>query len=450
MFNVFRNKATLLRDMDMKFMAHEKRVRKIILNNEYTKTFDDGPRNYLRIAKEAYLKNETVYAGINRIARAISQLEFKVIRNTARGEQKIVPNHPILKLLQAPNDYQGKEEYFQKMIMQWYLSGMAFQQVTKAGGTPKRLFLIRPDRMEARINNQKTRVDFKYDYNGEGFIFKPGEVSYIRFPHPLEDIRGLSPLIPAAFSVDLSNNAKSWNNNSFVNSAVPSGALKVKGTVDKTNEKRYKQMLKRIQGAVNKGKPLLLDDGADWVNLGMNALEMDFINGQNLSTKQISLALGVPTVLLGDSDSSTYNNVKEAKRDFYTDTIIPNAKLIVNEFNNWLMPMYGNKNDRLEIILEEIPALQEDKALLVDRATNLYNSGIITRAEALKMNNLPFLDQDKKYKTTFSDLFEQVEEPKSATVKKLHLKGEEGIKLLDDMLLESKKKTLKFPLKKMG
>jgi HK97 family phage portal protein len=300
--------------------------------------------------------------------------------------------------------------------------------------------------MIAKINKLGNKIDFAFNNDGTPDVYEDGEISMIKFIHPLEDIRGLSPLIPAAFSVDILNNAKTWNNATFANHASPSGVMKVKGTIDKENHGRYKQKLKAFEGARNKGRTMILDEGADWQQMGMSAHEMDFINGQNLSAKQISLALGIPSVLLGDSDSSTYNNVKEAKRDFYTDTVIPIAKLIVNELNNWLMPSYG-KNDKLAIVVESITALSEDKNDAATRSEKLFKAGIITRAMALSMNSLPFTDQDHIYMKFLNVEYVQAESKAESKSKnniieynKTLLK--DNIRKLDSLILKKKEKKL--------
>lgn len=422
-----------------KNIAKNKKVQKEILQSYSSGNLDSRTQNYRQVSQEAYLQNDVAYAGINRISRAISQLEFKVTIMNKDGEKKVLPNHPFLELIKKPNQFQGKEEYLNEVVTNWYLGGKAIEEEIPAPSTgqPIRLYTYRPDYIYIRLNKAKTRFEYGYSQGGEIIPFKPNTVSVIKFYHPLEHLDGLSPLIPAAFSLDMNSNAKKWNLTSFQNNAIPSGYLSTDTVLSDDQREQMKELLKQIQGSMNARNVFTLDGGDKWVQLGMNAVEMDFINGMNISAKGISLALGVPSVLLGDSDQSTYNNVKEAKRDFYTDTVIPQAKLIVNNWNNWLMPKFGIEGATIEIVTESILALQEEKDAIVKRSVELYNAGIITRATALGMNGLPFTDQDEKYKNPMNIVFEDKEQSKES-VKSDNI--ELAIKRIENTL---KKKELK-------
>ena len=66
-----------------------------------------------------------------------------------------------------------------------------------------------------------------------------------------------------------------------------------------------------------------------------------------------------PVVLLNNTESSTYNNVKEAKKALYQNCVIPELLKIQDELNRWLAPMYGD-NICIEYDFSVIPELQEE------------------------------------------------------------------------------------------
>lgn len=429
----------------LKYIPRDKRIVNRIIQNDSSRYLGNYEQNYTNLAREGYMLNDISYGAIKMIASTISQFKYKVSTMNSNGEKEYISDHPWLKLIQRPNDFQGQSEYLTEVISFWLISGKTFQQALFAPSTgePKKLYTMRPDYVYAKFNSNKTKIVLGYNQDGNIIPFKEKELSYLKFFHPLNELDGLSPLVPAAYSVDMNSQAKIWNVNSFQNNAMPSGYLKTKETVGEDNQERYKEMLKSIKGSLNSRKPFVADNGDEWVQLGLNALEMDFINGLNISAKGIAIAFGIPSVLLGDSDSSTYNNYKEAEKAFTVKTALAISQMIVDEWNNWLMPIYGDENAKIEVDPKSILILQEEKNNIVERTIKLYNSGVITRAEARQMNGFTFSDEDEIYKVLGNVVFLPQEKD---DVKTLETKGNKydslmkKFDLVDQML---KKKAIK-------
>jgi hypothetical protein len=83
--------------------------------------------------------------------------------------------------------------------------------------------------------------------------------------------------------------------------------------------------------------------------------------------------------------------VIEAKKDFYTDAIIPLLNLFKENYNNWLVKPYAEAENAdlfLDYSVADVPVLQDDinkKALTV---TTLIDKGVISPNEAREMLNL--------------------------------------------------------------
>src|SRR5262249_6059682 len=135
--------------------------------------------------------------------------------------------------------------------------------------------------------------------------------------HPLDDHYGLSSLEAAAVAVDTHNAAASWNKALLDNAARPSGALVYAGPDGAVLSDNQFQRLKReledtYQGAVNAGRPLLLEGGLDWKAMSLSPKDMDFMEAKHAAAREIALAFGVPPMLLGIPGDNTYSNYQEA------------------------------------------------------------------------------------------------------------------------------------------
>ena len=126
----------------------------------------------------------------------------------------------------------------------------------------------------------------------------------------------------------------------------------------------------QFSGPSNAGRPMLLEGGLEWQEMSLNPKDMDFLEGKHSAARDIALAFGVPPQLIGIPGDSTYANWEQAMLGFWTDTALPLLVLILEGFNRWLVPLYG-EDLYLWYDEEMIPALEprrNEKAARVNAA----------------------------------------------------------------------------------
>ena len=108
---------------------------------------------------------------------------------------------------------------------------------------------------------------------------------------------------------------------------------------------------------------------------------MDFLQQKHMAAKDIALCFGVPSQLIGIPDSQTYANVQEARLALYEETIIPLAKRVESDMNEWISPLFG---DDISICydFESIPAMTERRKRIYENVVQAVREGIISRNEA--------------------------------------------------------------------
>ncbi|MDX1581353.1 MAG: phage portal protein, partial [Alphaproteobacteria bacterium] len=194
-------------------------------------------------------------------------------------------------------------------------------------------------------------------------------ILHLRAFHPLHDWYGLSPLEAAAKAVDQHNAASAWNQALLQNAGRPSGALVVSGD-GRLSEDQFarlrEEMSRQFEGPDNAGRPLLLEGGLTWQEIGLNAKELDWLAGKDLSAREIAQVYHVPPQLIGIPDAQTYSNNREARLALYEDAVLPLADLFCEALSGWVGPMFGN-DLRLSYDKDRIEALSVRRDRLYER-----------------------------------------------------------------------------------
>jgi HK97 family phage portal protein len=187
------------------------------------------------------------------------------------------------------------------------------------------------------------------------------DVRHLKLFNPLNDWYGMSPIEAGSYAIDQNNEAMNWMQALLQNSARPSGALTVKdsGTLSDENFNRLKaQIEEQYSGSSNAGRPMLLEGGLDWQQMGLSPDDMGIIDVKFSSARDVALAFGVPPQLLGIPGDNTYSNYAEARLAFWEDTALPLLQMIVNDWNNWLGSIYGVE---IKPDIDSIPAIAEKR-----------------------------------------------------------------------------------------
>ena len=332
-------------------------------------------RTFDQLAKEGYRKNVIANRSIRIIAECAASIPFILYRGDQRLKQ-----HAALDVLNNPNPLQSGKAMIESLYAFLQISGNTYlEAVEDSMGMVSELYCLRPDRMTIvpGASGWPARYDYKVGAKNHSFIVDgvsgKSPILHMKTFHPQDDYYGLSPLEAAAFGVDIHNSAQGWNKALLDNAARPSGALTFEpregesGTLSDEQFTRLKDELEgQYQGAKNAGRPFLLEGGLKWQQISMSPQDMDFLNSKNVSAREISLAFGVPPMLLGIPGDNSYANYAEANRALWRLTLLPLLEKTVSSMNSWLLPRFGN-DLRLDFDRDAIPSLQFEREALWNR-----------------------------------------------------------------------------------
>jgi HK97 family phage portal protein len=320
------------------------------------------PRDYKSFAEEAYVRNVIAYQAINKIAEAVSSVRWVAFR----GETEVTQS-PALDLINNPNPMQSGREFIEAKIGYLMISGNAYDERIMVSNQPREMYTHRPDRMKVvpgpngtpkayiyEVNN--SRVTWQVDDNGNS------DIQHMRLFNPLNDWYGQAPVEAAAYAIDQHNEAMKWLQALLQNSARPSGAL-VSGEAltDEQYNRLKAQMEGQYQGGKNAGRPMLLEGGLDWKEMGLSPSDMGIIEAKHSAARDISLAFGVPPQLLGIPGDNTYSNYSEARLSFWEDTIVPIVDRLADEFTAFIGQPFGVE---IRADMDQIPAIVDKRRTL--------------------------------------------------------------------------------------
>lgn len=318
------------------------------------------PRHAFAMAVEA---NPIATRAVRRVCHAAADVPFTLIDGEGREA-----GGRLTRLLASPAPGITRTAFIGQIAGHLLLTGNAYVEAVSLDGEVRELHVLRPDRMAILPGPDGRPLRYDYDVGGET-ISHPAQTDtpvllHLKEAHPFDDLFGQSSLTAALAAIDIHNAATAWTKALLDNAARPSGALVYsgEGSLSEDQYERLKAELSEgFSGAVNAGRPLLLEGGLDWKPLSLTPRDMDFMEAKRTAAREIALAFGVPPLVLGIPGDATYANYQEANRAFHRDTAIPLARRIMTALSGWLAP-----DDGLDAVPDEdaIGALASDREAL--------------------------------------------------------------------------------------
>lgn len=358
---------------------------------------------------QGYQKNATIYSLINLITKAASTIPFQVYEKTSENDYKrykaltsgimdsasiqkasILQKKALVelqdtelhKILERPNPAQSYNAWlteliaFGKLTGNRYIYGIGPDTGANVGKFTE-LYVMPSQVMEIISNGIMEPVSqYKLEYNGTKYI-DASEICHIKDFNPYYDgtgshLYGQSPLQAGLRSLTTNNEAVQTGVKYLQNQTARGLLTSEMGDINEVQAQQLKDKFRRQhQGSDNAGDIIITPNKMSWINFGLNASDISLIAQYNASIKDLCNIYNVPVQLLNNTDSSSYNNMKEAKKALYQNAVIPELIKIKDELNRWLAPKYGDKLC-IEFDFSVIPELQEETDKVVDQLSKAW------------------------------------------------------------------------------
>jgi HK97 family phage portal protein len=290
--------------------------------------------------------------------------------------------HPLQKLLDRPNPSQSYTAWLTEVISFGRLTGNRYIYGVgpDTGANANKfteLYVLPSQNMEIVSGGMMQPIQgYKLIYNGT-FEASADTICHIKDFNPDYDgtgthLYGQSPLRAGLRSLTANNEALTTGVK-YLQNQMGRGLLSSEdGSVNEVQAQQLKDKFKsQHQGSKNAGDIIITPAKLSWINFGLPASDLALIEQYNGTVKDLCNIYGVPVQLLNNTDSSTYNNMKEAKKALYQNAVIPELIKIRDELNRWLAPQYGN-DIFIDFDFTSVPELQEDMDKMVIQLANAW------------------------------------------------------------------------------
>lgn len=358
---------------------------------------DTGVKSFA-LAK-SYERMAWVYACVNVISTTASGAPLAFFQGNPSDSRNKIDDleHPVHQLFHPPKepDVPSFKELLYRTFVHLGISGIVFWVFTRKKGS----FVD----VETKVNLQPILSKGTYgvlrgwaEQTPEGIkTYTKDQVLPIRYYNPANPLGGLSPLSAARLSLETEFQISAWNSSFFKTGMKNPILLKSKGNMT-TEQKRdlRKEVVNYYSGIEGGHGALLLQGGIDAETLNISPKDIDFIQGKKLNREEITAIYGVPPALVGIFEYANYSNVREQRRLFWENTLLPKMDAIVdliqiNILNREFPGIYARWDT------SNIAGLKADPVEVAEAAERYHNMGIAMKDIAIILH-MPELDVELK------------------------------------------------------
>jgi HK97 family phage portal protein len=346
---------------------------------------------------EGYNKNAAVYAIIETDAEKFASIPRYVVdaksleeksrklpmRYKAYAQGKKIENK-LTNLLNRPNPYQGQAAFFKTVRSYYKATGEGFIWLNKGeteGMSETQLALAEVLEMYP-LPSHRMRVvpDPNNMFGVIGYILQAGSVEIpfrkdevihwkstnLNFDlSTREHLRGMPPLRPGASVLQQNSDATLSSIRMYQNDGAK-GVL-YNETMNKMSPQQESDIRAVVDRKINnndiKGAVATLNGKWGYYDLGKTSVDLDLLDGKQVSWKELCFLFGVPYELF--DSSTTFANKEQAQKNWVSNRIIPASKELDDELNRVLLRSFKLEGRAIiQCDYMALPEMQEDLAKL--------------------------------------------------------------------------------------
>jgi len=288
------------------------------------------------------------YRNSSAVATAIDVIadEIEMIKPVIElKDGSLISEHPILTLLESPNDFEDYRSFIGQLARHWLLTHECFIYAEGSlNRLPRTLFAINPfliSPMQDAIDGYPRLFSVSQGmglgtYNREKGKFSRFLDGNLRelfhvmgFSSRTDQTTPDSPLEAAAIETRQQILGRNHNLKVIQNGGRISLAFVFKDTMSQEDHDIRKQAIyNQFAGSNNAGNiAVFSSEDMEIKEMGLTSKDMDFSGLDRIATQSIYMRYKIPLPIV-NADSQTYSNFERAILDLYDRAILPNAEII--------------------------------------------------------------------------------------------------------------------------
>jgi len=346
------------------------------------------------VSQSTAMTVSTVYACVAIRARDVARCTPSLYMLDDEGGTVTVTDHPVAKLFRRPNKWQTWFEFCQQMGSAYLLRGNAYAAILRDGrGRPVALIPINPDlvivleAIDGGIFYQVNRYGLWLSsvLNDFPMAIPSADVFHLR-DLSFNTLVGVSRIGVARDAIGLAMAQEQQASRWAGNGARPTGILQSKKKLQPDTAARLKQNWDDFQSGIqNVGRTAVLEDGIEWKQLGLNSVDLQFLDQRNYSVQDIARFFNMPTRKLALPDMTRGSTIIQEEQDYVNTTVAPDLDMWEQKF----VQVFDLDDEGLNVDMDEGRLLRAD----ITTRFNAYRigllSGILKPNEARSAERLP-------------------------------------------------------------
>lgn len=261
------------------------------------------------------------WACVNLIAGTIASLPLTIYRKGPGGVPVEATDHPLYRLLHSrPNYDQSAFDFWEFIATSIELDGNGYAEMTLGSGNRVvALTPVRPDIVTAR-RLASGDIEYRWSEDGKQRVVTQERMLHIR-GFGGSPLGGLSPLAVCRRAFNSARDVEVASAKMFSNGVLANGILTKEGGAPLTKEQKLEleeKLQNRYIGAVQAGRPLLLDGGLSWQALSIKPVDAEMLESRKFSVEEICRIFDTPPHLVGHTEGNTTlgSSIKEQTQGF--------------------------------------------------------------------------------------------------------------------------------------
>lgn len=337
----------------------------------------------------------TYYACMLIRCNALAKIPFKIYKSNGDGAE-LINDHSLRGLIKfRPNPFMSAHDFLWATEYQRLEYGNAFWVYDFSGGQIKALYPLYSPKVQIIIDDEslfgdRNAVYYIYTDMKKGEIYYPSNKILHFKSFPTNGIVG-KPMKNYLLDVIMQEKyAQNVVKERYKKGLQDPIIVTYVGDLNSDKKSKIQKKFESMGGVQNAGKVIPIPSDFDIKTLQTNLVSNQFFELNGLTTRHIANAFGVKSFQLNDMEKSTYSNITEQNKAFYSDTM-QNALTCYEQEMTYKLLTSSDREDGIFIEANADVMLRTDLLTRMQAYTQAVNGGIMTISEARRKENLKFI-----------------------------------------------------------
>lgn len=339
-------------------------------------------------------QNAWVFACLNSWVRNMTSVPFVLYDTSGEdGNQKIVEEDEVTKLLNKPNPLMDGVQLWAMTVLNLGLHGKAYwikesgrSRRTRPTELPKHLYPAPAPNMKARVDDKGRLVRWDYHVGGKVIKYQPHEVVFFQFPDSADPLRGLAPMHAAMRGANIDYLGLQFNEAFFKNGADLGGTLQTEQKLTRDQARAQLELFEDRHAGSRKAKRVaLLSHGVKYEQIRASHREMEYLAGLRWTRDIVLACFGVPKVEVASYEDVNFAVADAALKHYWKQVLQPIMRMLARSVTMTLLmtpgldeptPLAGYEDRKLDWDYSNVLPLQEAVADKLANAKTMRDMGL--------------------------------------------------------------------------